>query len=409
MILSKRQHEAIHQRLLMLFCFLLPLHPRLSILAIILLGINWLLSGCIYFNFKSFLSPLPILFFSFYALHLIGLIYTSNWAEGMQRVETKLPLLIFPLILFSFPIKNKEGILSILKSYVIGCLIASVYCFVNGLLKYLETGENWMTYKNLGSFLGFHPTYFSMYLSFAFFIVLFFLLENIKTHLTKYKVGSGILASWFFVVIILLSSRMTILATVSISGISFLTWMYFQQKLWRGIGISLLAIALLFFAIKNIPSVGRRTQHAINSAVDKNSNKINSAPRINLWIAAATVIKENPVIGTGTGDMQDELIKIYKDRNYERALQDNFNPHSQYLQTTATLGIIGGVLLLIYLVTPFWFAFQQKDYLYLLFLSLVMMSFLTESILQTQRGTLFFGFFHAFLAMRLLEETEVKS
>ena len=131
---------------------------------------------------------------------------------------------------------------------------------------------------------------------------------------------------------------------------------------------------------------------------------MNRAPRINLWNAAFTVIKENPFLGTGTGDIQVELVKIYKERNYERALKDNFNPHNQYLQTTAALGLIGGILLLLYLMAPFWFAFQEKDYLYLLFLSLVMMSFLTESILQTQRGTLFFGFFHTFLAMRLLEK-----
>lgn len=408
MILSKKQHEAIHQSLLMLFCFLLPLHPRLSVLAIIFLGINWLLSGNVYFNFNSYFSPFALLFFSFYILHLIGLIYTSNWTEGMQKVETKLPLLIFPLIFFSFPIKKEKDISNIFKSYVVGCLIASIYCFANGFIKYMETGGNWMTYKNLGSFLGFHPTYFSMYLSFAFFIVLFFLIKKAKTNSVKYKIGSGFLASWFFIVIILLSSRMTILATAFILGISFLIWMYFQEQLWKGIGISFLAIVLLFFFMKNIPSIGQRTQHTINSAVNKNATKTNRAPRINLWNAATTVIKENPIIGTGTGDMQDELIKIYQERNYERALKDNFNPHSQYLQTTATLGIFGGVLLLMYLLVPFWISFQYKDYLYLLFLSLVMMSFLTESILQTQRGTLFFGFFHCFFAMRLLNKKNNK-
>lgn len=404
MILSKRQHEAIHQSLLMLFCFLLPLHPRLSILAIIFLGINWLLSGRGYFNFKSFLSPIPVLFFSFYVMYLIGLVYTSNWTEGMQKIETKLPLLIFPLILFSFPLKSKKGISLILKSYVVGCLIASIYCFTNGFLKYMETGASWMTYKKLGSFLDFHPTYFSMYLSFAFFIMLYFLLKNIKTYSFKYKIGSSILMGWFLIIILLLSSRMTILATVLILGVSFLSWMYFQQKLFQGIGISFLAIVLLFFSIKNLPSVNQRTQAAINSAITKDSTKVNRAPRINLWNAAFTVIKENPILGTGTGDVQDELMKIYQERNYERALKDNFNPHNQYLQTTATLGLIGGILLLLYLMAPFWFAFQEKDYLYLFFLSLVMMSFLTESILQTQRGTLFFGFFHTFLAMRLLEK-----
>lgn len=404
MILSKKQHEVIHRNLLMLFCFLLPLHPRLAVLAIIFMGIHWLMTGRIFSNFRSFLSPIPILFFSFYLLYLIGLVYSSNWAEGMQRVETKLPLLVFPLILFSFPIKEKKDVITILKSYVVGCLLASFYCLGNGLVKYIETGENWMTYKKLGSFLGFHPTYFSMYLSLALFVVLFLVVKKIKHHSFKYKLGSSLISLWLLMVILLLSSRMTILATIFILGVSFLIWMFLQKKLYQGIGISLIAIVLLFFGMKNIPSINQRTQAAIKSAVNKDTSKVNRAPRINLWNAAFTVIKENPIIGTGTGDMQDELVKIYQERKYERALKDNFNPHNQYLQTTATLGIIGGVLFLLYLMVPFWLAYQEKDYLYLLFLSLILMSFLTESILQTQRGTLFFGFFHTLLAMRLITE-----
>ena len=106
MILSTKQHETFHQRLLMLFSFLLPLHPRLAILCIILCGLNWLLSGAFYRNFKMLLKPIPLLFIGFYFLHWVGMFYTSNWVEGMQRLETKLPLLIFPLILFSFPLER---------------------------------------------------------------------------------------------------------------------------------------------------------------------------------------------------------------------------------------------------------------------------------------------------------------
>lgn len=404
MILSKKQHEVIHRNLLMLFCFLLPLHPRFAVLAIIFVGIHWLITGQVFINFRSFFSPIPILFFSFYFLHLIGLMYSSNWGEGMQKIETKLPLLVFPLILFSFPINEKKDFFFILKSYVLGSLLASLYCFGNGLIKFIGTGDNWITYKRLGSFLGFHPTYFSMYLSLALFIVLFLLAKKIEQHSFKYKFGSGLIVIWLLMIILLLSSRMTILATIFIFGVSFLIWMFLQKKIYQGIGISIFAIVLLFFGMKNIPSINQRTQAAIKSALNKDASKVNRAPRINLWNAAFTVIKENSIIGTGTGDMQDELVKIYRERKYERALKDNFNPHNQYLQTTATLGIIGGVLFLLYLMIPFWLAYREKGYLYLLFLSLILMSFLTESVLQTQRGTLFFGFFHTLLAMRLITE-----
>ena len=412
MILSTKQHETIHQRLLMLFSFLLPLHPRLAILCIIFCGLNWLLRGAFFRNFKLLIQPLPLLFIGFYFLHWVGMIYTSNWTEGLQRLETKLPLLIFPLILFSFPLKKEEttlqnfsknnSIAPILISFVIGCFVASMYCISCGVLKYFETGENWMYYKLLGDFLGFHPTYFSMYISFALFIVLFFLVKNYKTISVKNKLSFALLIGWFFLFILLLSSRMTILATALILGFSFLTWMYLNGKLVKGLGISLIGIVLLGISLKTLPGLKTRTNATIQRVEQQSKKQGVSDPRVNLWSAAMTVISQNPIIGTGTGDSQDELVKIYKKNNYERELRDNYNPHNQFLQTTVTLGVIGGVLLLIYLLVPFWMAFQQGDYLYLLFLALVILSCLTESILQTQRGTLFFGFFHSLFVMRLL-------
>ena len=423
MILSTKQHETFHQSMLMLFSFFIPLHPRLAILFIIFCGVNWLMSGALYRNYKSLLKPIPLLCIGFYFLHCIGMIYTTNWEEGTQRLETKLPLLIFPLILFSFPlsissfnflkpkntseridtnIKN-DSIFFILISYVLGCFVASLYCTGSAIIKYSELGENWMHYKKLGSFLGFHPTYFSMYLSFALFIILFFLVKNYKTFSQKNRFGLTLLLGWFFLFILLLSSRMTILATSLILGSSFLIWMYSNGKLLKGIVIGFLGIVLLGVSLKMLPGLKTRTNVTIQRIEKQNKKQGVSDPRINLWSAALTMIKKNPIIGTGTGDAQDELVKIYKKNNYDRELRDNYNPHNQYLQTTVTLGIIGGVLLFIYLSYPFWLGFHQKDYLYLFFLALVILSFLTESVLQTQRGTLFFGFFNSLFLMRLLK------
>ena len=406
MILSTKQHETAHRWFLMLFSFLLPLHPRLSILVIFFLGFNWLLSGEISSNFKQLLKPLPLLFFAFYGIHLLALIYTSNWTEGIQKIETKLPLLVFPLILFSFPLTTRKFSDLTLKSFVGGCLLASFYCTSMAWIKYLETGENWMHYKNLGSFLGFHPTYFSIYISFALFIVLFFLAKKGKTMKFKQKAANVFLTSWFFLFILLLSSRMTILATSLTLGITFLVWMYSKQKLLQGIIISLVAIIGLFFLGKNLPGLKIRTKVTVERVEKQNKNQGVSDPRVNLWKAAWKVIKKNPFLGTGTGDAQDELVKVYEIENYEKELSGNFNAHNQFLQTTVALGIVGGLVLLFYLLYPFWEGLRKEDYLYLMFLSLVILSFLTESFLQTQRGTLFFGFFHSFFTMRILNKKD---
>lgn len=402
MILSKKQHEAIHKNLLMLFCFILPLHPRLSSLVIILCGLNWLVSGNLFINFKSLSHPFPLFFIIFYLLHVLGLLYTSHWSDALQKIETKLPLILFPLILFTFPIKKNDTINSIIKTFIAGCLIASLFCTIKAFIKYIELGENWMYYKKLGSFLGFHPTYFSMYLSFALLAILFFLVKNFKS-LSKNKIAVGsLLIGWFLFFILLLSSRMTILATVIILGCSFLIWMYSNGKILKGIGISFLGGVLLLFLVTNLPGLKERTKISKQRIEQHNKNKGVSDPRVNLWNAAFTVIKKHPILGTGTGDIQVELGKVYKEKNFKKELEGNFNTHNQYLQTIVTLGLLGGLFLFIMLLLPLCFAATQRDYLYLLFGALILFSFLTESILQTQRGTLFFGFFHSFLSMRLL-------
>ncbi|MEM6963283.1 MAG: hypothetical protein AAF573_00870, partial [Bacteroidota bacterium] len=109
----------------------------------------------------------------------------------------------------------------------------------------------------------------------------------------------------------------------------------------------------------------------------------------------------NP-LGVGTGDIQDELNKIYQKRNLQTELQYNQNTHNQYLQTTATLGILGGTWLLVLYFLPFYQAFRHKDYLYCLFILLILLAFLTESILQTQRGTMLVGFFHSLFFAKYL-------
>lgn len=404
MILPTKQHEAIHLSLLMLFVFLLPLHSRLASLSVIFLGLHWLLSGAPFRNFKLLLQPLPVLFLSFYGLHLLGMTYTSNEIEGMQKLETNLPLLVFPLILFSFPVQKTSDRYFVLKSFVLGCLVSSIYSTGCAFVKYCETEDNWLYYERLSSFLGFHPTYYSMYLSFALFTVLFFLMKNFKTESSIKRLAGITLSCWFFLFILLLSSRMTILATSAILGMSFIIGMSINRRLWQGIVIGIIGIVLLFFLVKTLPGLKIRTI-ATEKRIEKQAKKEGvSDPRINIWKAASEVVQKNLIQGTGTGDVQDELVKVYKKRNYQKELNKNYNAHNQFLQTTISLGIIGGLLLLMYLFIPFKIAFLQKDYLYMLFLALVILSFLAESMLQRQWGTLFFGFFHTFFATGFLNK-----
>jgi len=69
-----------------------------------------MLSSTWYINRNHFLNSVILLFLSFYLLHLIGMIHTENVIDGLLELETKFSLLFFPLLFFSFPLKNKNQI-----------------------------------------------------------------------------------------------------------------------------------------------------------------------------------------------------------------------------------------------------------------------------------------------------------
>src|ERR1700733_15392232 len=66
------------------------------------LAINWLAEGNYIFRLKKFITNKPaVVLCSFYVMHLIGLLYTTNFNYGLEDIDKKLPLFLFPFILSS--------------------------------------------------------------------------------------------------------------------------------------------------------------------------------------------------------------------------------------------------------------------------------------------------------------------
>jgi len=72
--------------------------------------IAWLFDKRVGEKFKVFLQSKPALAFtSIYFMHLVGLLYTSNFDYALFDLRTKLPLLLFPMIFVSSPpLKTSE-------------------------------------------------------------------------------------------------------------------------------------------------------------------------------------------------------------------------------------------------------------------------------------------------------------
>ncbi len=132
--------------------------------------------------------------------------------------------------------------------------------------------------------------------------------------------------------------------------------------------------------------------------------------RFEFWKTGCYIVAQHPLIGVGTGDIQDAYNAMYESMHSKLDLVWRLRCHNQYLAITVAFGLIGLLLFLFYLFYPAIVLKKQLHYLYWPFFLIALLSFITEDTLETQSGVTFFIFFQAlflWLASLKREESDV--
>lgn len=118
--------------------------------------------------------------------------------------------------------------------------------------------------------------------------------------------------------------------------------------------------------------------------------------RVEYIKASFEIIKDNPVFGVGTG-----IVKVFADyyENTNSKLKPEYRlrSHNQYLAITVAFGVIGLLWFLFSMFYPLFADKRNRNYLYMVFLFIVMLSMFTDDTLETQVGATLFAFFNSFL------------
>lgn len=118
--------------------------------------------------------------------------------------------------------------------------------------------------------------------------------------------------------------------------------------------------------------------------------------RVEYIKASFEIIKDNPVFGVGTG-----IVKVfadyYEDTNSKLKPEYRLRSHNQYLAITVAFGVIGLLWFLFSMFYPLFADKRNRNYLYIVFLFIVMLSMFTDDTLETQVGAILFAFFNSFL------------
>ncbi len=116
--------------------------------------------------------------------------------------------------------------------------------------------------------------------------------------------------------------------------------------------------------------------------------------RIAYWRGAVNIIKENWLIGVGTGDVKKSFDEYYEKTNSSLDKEHRLHSHNQYLTIAVAFGLFGLCWLLFTLLYPILKEKLWGSYFYMAFILIAMLSFINEDTLETQAGVVFFSFFN---------------
>jgi len=119
--------------------------------------------------------------------------------------------------------------------------------------------------------------------------------------------------------------------------------------------------------------------------------------RLEFWKASLGIIKRNPIIGVGTGDMNITFDDQYKRMNTALEPKYQWRSHNQFLSIFVGFGIIGLSWFLIVLLYPPLKLNKFTDFFYLSFFIILILSMMWEDTIESQAGVTFFAFFNALL------------
>ncbi|NOU19906.1 MAG: O-antigen ligase family protein [Bacteroidales bacterium] len=200
--------------------------------------------------------------------------------------------------------------------------------------------------------------------------------------------------------IYLLSSRTGLFATSIVEVIGF-TWISHKK-----VGILLKIIVISVIPIFLIVVIGMNKR--INQIDKTNKNIYESRTsiryyvnkvfdeRIGIWKCVPSLIIKQPILGYGVGDAKSVLQNEYEKRNMIDGLKSRYNAHNQFLETLIGLGFVGFFSLLLLFIYPIFRLIRKgNNFIELMFLGILSINFLFESMLERVAGVIFFVLFYS--------------
>ncbi len=382
----------------------LPLKQSVNSLAIILLSVvalvHWLGHRD---KFKMNIAFWGFVFF--YIWGCLSYFWSVDQQESLKAIRKLLPFLLLPISIQMVHQHYPKWTEKILTFFSLGIILSSFFCLTYATLTVFKTKNlSHFFYHNLSEPLfGMSAIYLSLFVAFSFFFLYF--RKPFKKWQNRFLLG------FLLFVLILLSSKILITATFLI--------IVFDQLRTRKYNLLILIIPIILFLFwKNFSSdqIEQRVLEEIEKTDVREVLTSEQFGQVYHWTGSGLRLfqakcfyelldsDKKYLLGYGFLATQGKLTEKYQEYDLYPGFY-SYNFHNQYLQTMADLGIVGLVLILFLLYKGFRRALAEKSPLFFVFILLITLICITESLFWRQWGMVFFVTIYCLLYLQPLQRT----
>jgi len=379
----------------MLTAFFLPLTVFGGNLFAVLIFLLWLVKADFktdFYRLKD--NKLVIAVLLYLLVHVVALLWTADIESGLWTLKKQLKFLFIPIFMLFV---KREHVKYYILAFLASMSLSEIWSYgIFFQLLPLYGGATLIDPIPLMSHITYNP-----FLAIAIYLLSYYVLFDHSINRSKKVIYS------FF--IITMSINMFITGgragqVMYFAMLVVLIFQYFPKNAFKASSVSLFVLVITsstFYLNSKIFS--DRVDSAVTELSDyKNHTHSSTGMRISSAINSWSIIKENPVIGVGTGDYKNEFIKASIKNNLK--LEDKLvihNPHNMYVLILVQFGFIGLLALLYMFYAQIKIArhsneeFVRKIGIALPLLYLLIM--LSDSYLMVHMTGLLFAFISSFV------------
>jgi O-antigen ligase len=335
---------------------------------------------------SNFINNKAMAFFSLSFLFLLlSFFYSDNLKYLGERLQIKVPILLYALIWPSIGALSKKQFKVIFYSLVGICVISAGAILTNYALHFEEINQLYLQSKIMPGPIN-HIRY-SLLIVFAICVIYYYIKQQYSECKTEKKLlmAIAIFLILFLHIYSVRSGLLTLYAVIAIGVIN----QVLANKNYKQIGVAVAAlIGIVTISLAISPTMRNKlinTRQDVNVYTNQEDPNFNSlATRMVSYKTAFEIAKENIWFGCGQGDLRDKNDALFK-RDYPSIITPII-PHNQFIYYLAATGLIGLIIFSLTFTAPIWVKQFYKLELMQFAYAILLIAFQFEAMLESQIG-----------------------